>query len=201
MSFVQCIPRFKGEFYRRNLSENAQSVAIDVSDFGEYPYNLLSPFTFSTQFQIPVPGLEKVVAHSVEGIWQGLRLIDGKSNYILFHQIADNKSVDNKERNRRDGKITGYQYGAEVLDEREARWAIFIPSYTYYLNHFAPKDVIDSLLALQEKGKKLLVYDTKNNDDISNPEPYAHAAVLASYLNLKIFNKNHQRRLERVSYD
>ncbi len=187
MSFIQCVPRFTGELYRRNLAAKSSIVAIDVSSLGEYPYNLLSPTTYAKEFAIPVPGLEGVVAHSVEGIWQGLKLIQGESNHTLFDTIA----------HKREGELRGYQYGSAVLDEQEARWRIFIPAYTFYLDHFAPQDAIRSLLGLQQEGKRVLLHDTKNNDDISKPEPYAHAAALATYLNLKIFNKDIEQRLQR----
>ncbi len=191
MGFVQCIPRFKGEFYRRNLSEKSLIMAIDVSSKGAHPYSLLSPETFSLDIQIPVPGLEEKISHSVEGIWQGLKFINGKSDHRLFDIIAQ----------KREGEITGYQYGQKVLDEMEARWRIFIPAYKFYLDQFAPQKAIDSLLVFQQQGKKVFVYDSESNDDISNPEPYAHAAALATYLNLKIFNKTVDEKLKRGNYD
>ncbi len=188
MSFIQCVPRSKGELYRRNLSEKSPCVAIDVSSFGTQPYSLLSPETFSEDFAIPVPGLEGVVAHSVEGIWQGLKLINGVSDHTLFDTITHKRGR---------GELTGYQYGTTILDEQEARWRIFIPSYKFYLDHFAPQEAINSLLGFQQQGRKVFVYDVASNDDISKPEPYAHAAALATYLNLKIFNREVDEKIRR----
>ena len=58
---------------RSNIPKNA--VAYDVSSYADHPWCTLSPMW--AHGGIPVPGMQGTVSDSVEGIWQGLKIIDG----------------------------------------------------------------------------------------------------------------------------
>ncbi len=179
MALIRFVSRNQGELIKRNLSNNL--VAIDVSSDGLYPYNLFSPDTHSPKIQIPVPGMEEEFAESVEGIWQGLKVINGEIDRYLFHGKP----------HKREGQEGGHMYKGNILRLEEARWSIYIPTYKFYLDHYVPEEVISSILIEQRSGKKVFVYDVNDNGDIRNPQPLAHAAVLATHLNLKIFNQSY----------
>ena len=183
MSNVQCVTRNTGEFYRRN-QEGTNIAAFDVSGYADHPFNLLSPFTHGKEIEIPIPGMQGRVSHSVEGIWQGLKIINGSTEERLF-SITPRK---------RKGFVEGHRYGEQILDIPEARERIYIPSYTFFLDNFASQDAIEEIGEQQRMGKRVFVYDVDSNADIRNPAPLAHASVLATYLNLKIFSKETKPR-------
>ncbi|PIN87659.1 hypothetical protein COV12_02670 [Candidatus Woesearchaeota archaeon CG10_big_fil_rev_8_21_14_0_10_32_24] len=173
------IPHAQGKILQENLSGHGKKVVIDVSSYGASPYNLFSPFTHSPDFEIPVPGLPGVNSWSVEGIWQGLKLIDGQTDLSL---------LDTRPR-KRVGVVEGHQFGDRILGYEEARWEIYLPAYNHYVEHCVPSEVIDSLFNLQREGKEILLFDVEDNGDIREPRPLAHASVLATYLNMKLFNQ------------
>ncbi len=177
MANIHFIDRFSGEFYKANQA-GTNIASFDVSSRAKYPFHTLSPSTYNSQIKIPVIGLEGEIAHSVEGIWEGLAIIHGSIAKECFQQ---------KPKKRRD-YIEGYRYGNEVLGQQEGREKIYYPSYTFYLDNFASKDAIDEILKEQRSGKRVFLYDTRSNDDLQSPSPLAHSSLLALYLNLKIFN-------------
>lgn len=61
---------------------DSKLVAYDASSRGEWGF--LSPFHFNPEFNIPVPGRPGLYAHSVESIWQGLKIIDGETDFEMF---------------------------------------------------------------------------------------------------------------------
>ncbi|MFC1741767.1 DUF6939 family protein [Nanoarchaeota archaeon] len=178
MGDILFVDRRTGEFYRRNNSSPRRNY-FDVSSYADEPFNRLSPFTYSLDFQIPVPGMECTHAHSVESIWQGLKVINGKTQPTRFK----------KRPKKRRGEVEGHRYKERILGVQEARENIYIPAYTSFLDNFAPKEAIDHLLSEQRLGKTVHLYDVEDNGDLQDPAPLAHASVLATYLNLKIFNQ------------
>lgn len=146
---------------------------IDVSSWGGVPYKKFSPFTYSSEFRIPVPGQEGVYSCSVEGIWQGLKVINGQTDFTYF---------DKKPKKRR-GHVEGHLLGSQLLDVVDARHQIYVPSYNYYLENCIDESLKDEVLRLGlEKG--ITFYDLDNNLDIDNPRaPLAHSALLADYFN------------------
>src|SRR3989344_7554805 len=88
---------------------------LDVSSYGEHPYILFSPFTCNKERPIPVPGNEQVRAYSVEGIWQGLKIIDGATENSLFSRTP----------RKRNGVVEGHAFGDNILDYLAARKQIY----------------------------------------------------------------------------
>ena len=168
-----------------NQSESSSTVAFDVSSYAEPPFRYLSPLTYAPDISLPVPGMDGVVAQSVESVWQGLKVIDGKIDKKLFTRRPK----------KREGIVEGHYYGAKMLAIEEARELIYIPTYNLYLNHYA-SEATDAILEEQRAGKTVYVYDVSDNGDIRIPEPLAHSSVLATYLNLIIFNQTPEPRNE-----
>ena len=71
-NFAPCV------FVPFRLRDQLPTVATvyDVSSYADHPFCTLSPFW--PHGGIPVPGMIRTTSDSVEGIWQGLKLIDGK---------------------------------------------------------------------------------------------------------------------------
>jgi hypothetical protein len=72
LPFAPCV--FLPFRLREQVPEGA--AVYDVSSYADHPYCTLSPFW--PHGGIPVPGMPGTTSDSVEGIWQGLKLIDGK---------------------------------------------------------------------------------------------------------------------------
>jgi hypothetical protein len=156
--------------------------AIDVSRYGKAPWNRLSPFHLFDQV-IPVPGtygysdFEEMeffneLSRSVEGIWQGLKSING---------VVD-KSMFAKQARKRRGVPNGHQYGYRLLNYRQSKALIYIPSYLHVLTKLE-SDLVEQLRALP--GEVGLV-DVSYQPDCLGPKPISHAALLADYLNGKL---------------
>lgn len=150
--------------------------AIDVSSYSA-THAFLSPYTWSRDFAIPVPGLADTVAHSVEGVWQGLKIVDGRIDERLFTM---------RPRKRR-GQVEGHLLEGRAVDIVEARRSIYIPTYFHYLESYVDAEVFDDFLATQLGGTQVYFFDTESNGDIRVDEPLMHAAVLATFMNFLLW--------------
>lgn len=147
---------------------------IDVSSHGRPPYNSFSPFAHNANYQIPVPGQEHIRADSVEGIWQGLKIINGQTNPSLF------KGRPCKCK----GKPEGHQFGNDILGYKEARREIYVPAYVYHaVNNALPEAWPDLECRLQ--GGDVELHDVETNGSITDlTRPLAHSAILVHLLNV-----------------
>ncbi|MEM3154588.1 MAG: hypothetical protein QW165_03435 [Candidatus Woesearchaeota archaeon] len=147
---------------------------IDVSSKGKYPYKLFSPFAYDKTYRIPVPGFEDMRADSVEGIWQGLKIINGKTKAELF---------TGKPR-KREGRVEGHAYGNEVLNYLQARKLIYVPAYIYHaVNNALPR----AWQCLEQKiaDSDIFLHDVEKNGSINDTSsPFAHSVILAELLNV-----------------
>lgn len=148
---------------------------IDVSSHGTHPYSLFSPFSHDTANQIPVPGKETVRADSVEGIWQGLKIISCSIKPELFIGRPYKRS------GRPDGHLFGDNHNLGYAD---ARRQIYVPAYVYHaINNAIPHAWPDLERRLQEGN--VVLHDVGTNGDINNlSSSLAHSAVLVQLLNV-----------------
>jgi hypothetical protein len=111
---------------------------------------------------------------SVEGIWQGLKVINGKIA-LRYFQGAGTK---------RGGKPRGHQYGDKLLKLLEAREKIYRVSYEWMLDHRVDQKLIRGFIENALTGVTQYFHDVSDNGDIGYAdEGWAHAAVLVQYLN------------------
>lgn len=153
--------------------------AVNVSSYGSKPYNLLSPFTYSQDFKIHVPGQNRTYSHSVESIWQSLKVINGQTEFELF----------SRKPKKRKGLVEGHLFDGRLLNIVDARKEIYKPSYFYYVQNFVPKEVKDNLLMRVFDEWEICLYDIENNLDIEKPGPLAHSVFACEYLNIYLDNK------------
>ncbi|MBS3079274.1 hypothetical protein J4218_04085 [Candidatus Pacearchaeota archaeon] len=174
------------ERFNATTRENSQGIdtALDVSSYGEAPYNLFSPFTYSPEFKIPVP--EQVAyANSVESIWQGLKLINGFTDFSLFTRRP----------RKRKGNVEAHLLGKESMDILEARKKIYKPSYFFYLQNYVPEEVKNEVLE-KSLDSPVYFYDVEDNLDIKNPSPLAHSVFLKQYFDFYFQERLRQMRLK-----
>lgn len=158
--------------YRLRNQVPKGSVLIDVSSYADYPYCTLSPFW--PHGGVPVPGMPGIVSDSVEGIWQGLKLINGHIATRYF----------NGQGHKRGGKPRGHQFGTRLLNIVEARDKIYRVAYEWMLNHRADQELLHQFIAQAFSNMPQFFHDVSNNSRIGDPdEGWAHADVLVQYLN------------------
>ena len=156
--FARCV--FIAHSHREFLPKG--SVVYDVSSYAEPPYCTLSPM------------MPRVTSDTVEGIWQGLKVIRG--------EIATRYFVGRGQ--KRGGKPAGHQWGRKLLKIVEARERIYRPSYEWILNNRVDPSLIQGFISSALEGTTQYFHDVSDNGDISNPdEGWAHAAVLVQFLN------------------
>jgi hypothetical protein len=167
-SFTRCvfIPRRHVEMLPKG------AVAIDVSSYAEEPYCRLSPMW--PHGGIPVPGMPNTTSDTVEGIWQGLKIIRGKIATRYFSGMGQ----------KRGGKPAGHQFGKKTLDIVEARYKIYRPAYEWMLEHCIDPAILEEFISQALQGITQHFYDMADNGDINNGDaPLAHASILVQYLN------------------
>jgi hypothetical protein len=166
--FAPCI--FIAYSHRENLPKG--SVVYDVSSYGEEPCCTLSPMW--VHGGIPIPGMEGKTSDTVEGIWQGLKVIRGKMAPRYFQGPGK----------KRGGKPSGHQFGKKLLDIVEARYKIYRVAYEWVLEHRIDPNLIQQWVDQACSGISQFFHDVGSNGDINNAnEPLAHASLLVQYLN------------------
>jgi hypothetical protein len=162
------------QFLPYRLRDQAPSGATvyDVSSYADPPYCTLSPMW--PHGGIPVPGMPGTTSDSVEGIWQGLKVIGGKTAPRYFSGQGQ----------KRGGKPRGHQHGDKLLGIVEAREKIYRVSNEWVLANRVDPALIAQFIEQAFAGVAQYFHDVSDNGSISNPdEGWAHAAVLVQYLN------------------
>jgi hypothetical protein len=170
-TFARCV--FIPAHHRPNLPTG--SIVYDVSSYGDAPYCTLSPMW--VHGGIPVPGSPGQTSDTVEGIWQGLKIIRGKTAPRYFNGPGQ----------KRGGKPSGHQYGKKLLPIVEARLKIYRVAYEWMLENRADPTLIERFLTQARDGVPQYFHDVGSNGNINDADqPLAHAAVLVQYLNRKL---------------
>ncbi|SCW71920.1 hypothetical protein [Mucilaginibacter sp. NFR10] len=159
-----------------------EAIILDFTSSGIDEYKQFSPFY--PHGDIPVPFCD-VLAKSVEGIWQGLKVFEDQDIDTAKFMIEDMKNI--KRSVRKNGRVCGHRkgvYGTELLDYQEARKKIYLKTYAWVLDHKL-QTLLGKLtqLALQ---KDLVFLDYETNIEIENLEkPLSHAGLVKRYLEKK----------------
>jgi hypothetical protein len=158
--------------YRHRDNVPAGVRVHDVSSYADFPFCQLSPLY--VQGGIPVPGMAGRTSDSVEGIWQGLKVIRGKIAPRYFRGRGQ----------KRGGKPAGHQYGDKLLGVVEARYRIYRPTYEWVLENKIDSALLEGFVAEALRGVPQYVHDLEDNGDINDPsQPLAHASLVAQYIN------------------
>lgn len=156
------------------------AVVLDVTSRGQEPWVRFSPFY--PHGDIPVPFSSGYTSQSVEGIWQGLKVFEfGDVDTKKFH-IKTMKGIKRSARTL--GKVLGHREGVEgeqLLSYKEARYALYLPSYLWTLEHRL-QDLLGELRSL-ERTHTVVLLDYETNGDVNNlTKPLSHAELIKLYL-------------------
>lgn len=153
-------------------------VTIDVTSNSTDPtFVKFSPFY--PHGNIPVAGFVGVTSHSVEGVWQGLKVFEHEG---IDLRKAKSKSMKNLKRCVSDkrGNVLGHMYAkdAQLMAYVEARKRIYIPTYDYVLNNYLQNE-ITLLRGLLNEGQNICFLDYDTNEDVENTQkPLSHASLI-----------------------
>lgn len=130
---------------------------------------------------VPVPFSEGITAHSVEGIWQGLKFLKGFGIDVSFLS----KEIGGKM--KRKGVVLGHQKGlnsSELLGYYYARFLIYLPSYYWVLTEVeSNRRILKRMSDLLEVGRDFVLLDYNTNLDIDDTsKPLSHAGLIKLYL-------------------
>ena len=164
----------------------------DVSSYGFL--NVFSPFYAFNQV-IPVPGSPEKRSKSVEGVWQGSKIINNKIDESQFFlDRAKKRRVSNY-------STTKFMYGDEEIGVIEARKKIFVPAYKFVIDNLIPTEYLENFIRTSIGGVYQRFYDVEDNYDINNPNSsYSHAALLVDILYTKRNNVRKQVSLDVVDH-
>jgi hypothetical protein len=166
-AFARCV--FVPRYHVENLPPG--STVYDVSSYAEPPLCELSPMW--VHGGIPVPGTAET-SDTVEGVWQGLKVIRGKTAPRFFRGPGA----------KRGGKPSGHQFGKKLLGVVEARRLIYVPAYEWMLENRIPPALLQRFIDAARAGVVQHFHDVGDNGDPGDEsQPLAHAAVLVRYLN------------------
>ncbi len=175
---------------RPELPPNGPSAPLCVDSLDGAPafmarFKVFNPFYVHRRAVIPVVGMPKVRARSVEAVWQGLKFVDGDTQLDMF-DLPPWKRPPEEQRLLGGYSYEGstFLYGQREIDLLSARLAIYLPTYLYLLDRLVPQRLIDQIDASITEGRGVVFYDCDANHDITDPSTsFSHSAILAAWFN------------------
>ena len=156
------------------------AMIIDVTSHAVDEFVMFSPFY--PIGGVPVPFTEGLVAVSVEGIWQGLKVFEDADIDTSFFSKREMKNL--KRTTRKYGICLGHRkgvHGEELLGYIEARKKICLPCYKWVLENKLKKLV--TAIRIISKNKPVVLLDYNTNPDVNNPKKaLSHASLIKAYI-------------------
>ena len=156
------------------------AMIIDVTSHAVDEFVMFSPFY--PIGGVPVPFTEGLVAVSVEGIWQGLKVFEDADIDTSFFSKREMKNL--KRTTRKYGICLGHRkgvHGEELLGYIEARKKIYLPCYKWVLENKLKKLV--TAIRIISKNKPVVLLDYNTNSDVNNPKKaLSHASLIKAYI-------------------
>ena len=155
------------------------AMIIDVTSHAVDEFVTFSPFY--PIGGVPVPFTDGLVAVSVEGIWQGLKVFEDADVDTTLFSKHDMKNM--KRTTRKYGPCLGHRkgvHGEELLGYIEARKQIYLPCYKWVLENKLKKLV--TAIRIISKNKPVVLLDFNTNPDVNNPKKaLSHASLIKAY--------------------
>ena len=156
------------------------AMIIDVTSHAVDEFVTFSPFY--PIGGVPVPFTDGLVAVSVEGIWQGLKVFEDADVDTTLFSKRDMKNM--KRTTRKYGPCLGHRkgiHGEELLGYIEARKQIYLPCYKWVLENKLKKLV--TAIRIISKNKPVVLLDYNTNPDVNNPKKaLSHASLIKAYI-------------------
>lgn len=146
-------------------------------------FRCFNPFFVDAATPLRVPG-QPAHALSVEAIWQGLKVVEGKTAFEMFEQKPWKRPADAKRKVLPHYRYAEsvFMYGNEVVDLVTARHCIYLPSYFQLLMERVPREIHLEIEHALSSGRDVVFYDWDHNFDINDASSsFSHSAILASW--------------------
>ena len=167
-----------------NVTMNAREASF-LGGARESPYIKLSPSYPVSMVPVPFELGGGALRHSetVEGMWQGLKLVNGETDLGKFEMT---NAWNLKRKTAGGARVEGYYFGAGrgALTYAAARRQIYVPAYLSVLENQA-RDCVEQLRAAARVHKIALVdhykHDMHDLDEATHGA-FSHACVLRKHL-------------------
>lgn len=167
-----------------NVTMNAREASF-LGGARESPYIKLSPSYPVSMVPVPFELGGGALRHSetVEGMWQGLKLVNGETDLGKFEMT---NAWNLKRKTAGGARVDGYYFGEGrgALTYAAARRQIYVPAYLSVLENQA-RDCVEQLRAEARRHKIALVdhykHDMHDLDEATHGA-FSHACVLRSHL-------------------
>jgi hypothetical protein len=144
----------------------------------------MNPFHFDPAWCIPVPGQPGRHSCSVEAVWQGLKILDGSTDFAMFDRPPAKRPPDRERGPGYDYTASRFRLGADEVDLVTARLILYLPAYLFVLERLVPTVALAEIDAALAAGRDVYCYDWDDNTDIFDPAAsFSHSAVLAAWFN------------------
>lgn len=141
----------------------------------------LNPFHFDPAWRIPVPGAARH-ACSMESVWQGLKLVEGKTDLAMFGRPPTKRPPEHARGSGYDYTASEFRFAGSTLDLVTARLRIYLPAYLYVLDRLVPNPVVEEITAALADGREVLCFDWDSNLDVLDPRSsFSHSAIVAAW--------------------
>jgi hypothetical protein len=170
------------------MAEKYLNTTLLVDSFEGAPSNMerfrpFNPFNIWPEALLPVPG-QDTRSVSLEGIWQGAKIVDGEVEYSMFTRRPWKRPSDDARRANPQYRYcdSTFAYGNRQISLKCARFLIYAVSYLHLLDKVVPEELIQEILNFASRGGDVIFFDWDGNGDIANEhESYSHSALLAAW--------------------
>ncbi|MBS3123572.1 hypothetical protein J4437_02965 [Candidatus Woesearchaeota archaeon] len=171
-SDLEALHRVNPTAYFYDTSTNAPM----ANDF-DYVIDAREFSPFNSYGNIPVVGNAQLTSDSVEGVWQGLKIIKGKTDFSFFNGSG----------RKRIGKVEGHLFNGKVIGYVEARKKIYTPTYEYMIENHIEEETLEKIMERSKRGKSQYFFDVDVISDIHDTSgPLAHSSILVDFINKKL---------------
>lgn len=159
----------------------------------------LNPFHMDPSWAIDVPGCAEV-AHSAESVWQGLKQVDGRTNYSMFRRRATKRPPEAERVGGYRYEDSAFQLGGQTVALVDARFLIYVPAYLQVVDRHVDDAVLIEIGQALDDGQMVEFFDWDDNFDLDDPRsPFSHSALLSICFNGQVdelWSRGHDPRPE-----
>lgn len=171
--------------------EGVKPGALFVDTYDQAPAEMsrfreLNPFHVWPHASLPVPGRPGQWSRSIEGIWQGLKVISGEMDMRQFEEVPKKRPSDAERRQdpAYDYAASKFKYGDQTLALVKARFLIYAVAYLHLLEYVVSDELISEVARARRSGRRVIFFDWDSNGDILDPRfSYSHSSLLANWFN------------------
>jgi len=121
---------------------------------------------------------------SVEGIWQGLKVVDRQIDHFQLRGFPSKRPSEEFRRANYSYQYTDscFSYGGKEIDLITARFLIYAPAYLYLLRFLTPPELNAAVSNAIQSGGQVVFYDWDENQSIVDPRTsFSHSSLLRSW--------------------